>query len=79
VTPASIRKWVAFGSGLGFRSRDRTAPNRYMMAAVRYVPAGARVAGAVYDRGLSASGGGRVGTDYAAFARKLGLAHVQRR
>lgn len=76
MTPASIRKWVAFGGGLGIQITGPRGAESLHIAAVRVRPSGARVLGQFTIENFPHQAAGVWGTDYAAFARKLGLAHV---
>ncbi|HEV8147913.1 MAG TPA: PilN domain-containing protein [Bryobacteraceae bacterium] len=76
MTPASIRKWVAFGGGLGIQISGPRGAESLHVAAVRVRPSGARVLGQFTIEDFPHQAAGVWGTDYAAFARKLGLAHV---
>jgi hypothetical protein len=76
VTPASIRKWVAFGGGLGIQISGPRGAESLHVAAVRVRPSGARVLGQFTIEDFPHQAAGVWGTDYAAFARKLGLGHV---
>jgi len=76
VIPASLRKWTAFGGGLGIQIAGPHGAESLHIAAVRVRPSGASVIGQFSIEDVTHQAAGVWGTDYAAFVRKLGLAHV---
>jgi hypothetical protein len=76
MTPAGIRKWVAFGAGIGVQISGAHGAESLHIAAVRVRPGGARVLGQFTIEDVTHQAAGVWGTDYAAFTGKLGLKHV---
>ena len=74
--PSGLRKWLAFGSGLGIEISGQRGAESLDIAAVRVRPGGAKVLGTLRIENFPQQAAGVVGTDIASFAKKLGLAHV---
>jgi Tfp pilus assembly protein PilN len=74
--PAGLRKILAFGSGLGIEIAGPRGGESLEIAAVRVRPGGAKVLGGLRVEDFPHQAAGVVGTDIAAFAKKLGLGHV---
>jgi len=74
--PAQLRKWVAFGSGVGIEVEGPAGHESLHIAAVRVRPNGARVLDRFTVEDFPHQAAGVWGTDYAAFLRKLGLSYV---
>jgi hypothetical protein len=73
--PAGLRKWLAFGHGVGIEVVGPHGGESLRVTAVRVHPGGARVVGTLsFDDAMQHAG--VWGTDYAAFLRKHGCAHV---
>jgi Tfp pilus assembly protein PilN len=78
--PAPLKKWFAFGSGIGIaiagpRSSESGLESLHITA-VRVRPTGARVLARLDIDDFPHQPAGVWGTAYASFARKLGLRHV---
>jgi hypothetical protein len=74
--PAGLKKWLAFGHGVGIEVVGPHGRESLRAAAVRVHPGGARLAGTVcFDDALHHAAG-VWGTEFAAFLRKHGCAHV---
>jgi type IV pilus assembly PilN-like protein len=71
-----LKKWLAFGSGVGIRIAGPRGAESLQICAVRVRPAGAGVRGGFTIEDFSHQPAGLWGTDYAAFLKKLGLRHV---
>jgi len=78
--PAPLKKWCAFGSGIGIEiagSRvSETASESLRITAARVRPNGARVLARLDIEDFPHQPAGVWGTEYANFARKLGLRHL---
>ncbi len=74
--PAELKKWFAFGSGIGIEIAGPHGSETLRVAAVRVRPNGARVLDGLTIDDFPHQPAGVWGTEYAAFARKLGLRHV---
>ncbi len=74
--PAGLRKWLAFGSGLGIEISGPRGAESLDMAAVRVRPGGGTVLGTLRIANFPEHPAGVVGTDIAAFAKKHGLGHA---
>ena len=74
--PSGLRKWLAFGSGLGIEISGPRGAETLDIAAVRVRPGGAKVLGTLRIENFPQQAAGVVGTDIASFAKKLGLGHV---
>ena len=74
--PAGLKKWLAFGRGVGIEIRGPQGAEALRVTAVRVRPGGATLLGqlTVDDARHHAAGGW--GTDYAAFLRRYGLRHA---
>ena len=71
-----LKKWLAFGSGVGIRIAGPRGAESLQICAVRVRPGGARVRGGFTIEDFPHQPAGVWGTDYAAFLKKLGLRHV---
>jgi hypothetical protein len=71
--PASIKRWLAFGSGVGIQITGPRGCESLRISAVRVRPSGAQVIGGFAIEDFPHQPAGVWGTDYAAFVRKLGL------
>ncbi len=74
--PAGLRKLLAFGSGLGIEISGPRGAESLDLAAVRIRPGGAKILGTLRIENFPQHPAGVVGTDIAAFAKKLALGHV---
>lgn len=78
--PLALRKWLAFGSGVGIHITGPRGSESLRIAAVRVRPgsgsAAAMVRGQFTIEDFPHQPAGVWGTDYAAFVRKLGMRHV---
>src|SRR5580704_11225467 len=74
--PASIRKYLAFGSGVGIEITGRRGAETLRISAVRVRPTGARVLGGFSIENAAQQPAAEWGQTYAAFVKKLGLKHV---
>jgi hypothetical protein len=74
--PPGVRKWLAFGHGVGIEVVGPHGGESLRVTAVRVHPGGARVVGALSFDDAMHHAAGVWGTEYAAFARKHGCAHV---
>ena len=66
------RKWLAFGSGIGVEIGER----HLHITALQVRPGGVRVLGTLKIENHAATPAAEWGAQYAAFSKKLGLAHV---
>jgi hypothetical protein len=73
---SGLKKWVAFGSGVGIQIAGPRGVESLRIAAARVRPTGARLAGAMTVDDFPHQPAGVWGTEYAAFLRKLGLRHA---
>ena len=71
--PSGVKKWLAFGSGVGIQIAGPREAESLRIAAVRVRPGGARVAGGFTIEDFAHQPAGVWGTDFAAFLRKLGM------
>jgi Tfp pilus assembly protein PilN len=71
-----LRRWVAFGSGVGIEIGGAGGAESLCIAAVRVRPNGARVCGVLNIGDFRNQPAAVWGTEYAAFAGKRGLRHV---
>lgn len=71
-----LRKWVAFGSGVGIEIEGAPGEESLHVTAVRVRPNGARVLDGYTVQDFRHQAAGVWGTDYAAFLRKLGLSYA---
>jgi Tfp pilus assembly protein PilN len=76
VIPAPLKKWLAFGSGVGIQIVGPRGAESLRIAAARVRPGGARLRGGFTIDDFPHQPAGQWGTDYAAFVRRLGLRHV---
>jgi Tfp pilus assembly protein PilN len=74
--PAGVRKWLAFGSGVGIEIFGPHGSESLRICAVRVRPSGARIVGGFTIEDVTHQPAGIWGTDYAAFLRRLGLRHL---
>jgi hypothetical protein len=74
--PWELRKWLAFGSGVGIEIAGPQGVESLRVTAVRVRPGGARVLGQLLVEDFPHQPAGVWGTDYAAFLRRLGVRHV---
>ena len=74
--PAALKKFAAFGSGIGIEIAGPRGSESLRITAVRVRPTGARVIGRLVIDNFPHQPAGVWGTDYAAFLRKLDLRHV---
>ena len=74
--PAGLRKWLAFGNGIGIEIAGPHGTESIRATAVRVRPNGARVLASFEVEDVPHQPAGVWGTDYAAFVRKAGLRHV---
>lgn len=73
---AGLRKWLAFGSGLGIEVSGPRGAESLDIAAVRVRPGGAKVLGTLRIENFPQHPAGVVGTGISSFAKTLGLGHV---
>ena len=73
--PSDLKKWFAFGSGLGIEIAGPAGAESLRITAVRVRPTGVRVTGRLVVEDFHQAAG-VWGTDYAAFLRKLDLRSV---
>jgi len=71
-----LRRWAAFGSGIGIQIAGPHGSESLHLAAVRVRPNGVRVLDRLTIENFSHQPAGVWGTDYAAFIRKFDLRHV---
>jgi Tfp pilus assembly protein PilN len=74
--PAGLKKWLAFGNGIGIEIAGPHGSESILATAVRVRPNGARVLAQFEVEDVPHQPAGVWGTDYAAFVRKTGLRHV---
>ena len=74
--PAALRKWTAYGSGLGFAITGPRGTESLEVATVRVRPSGAEVLATMRVEDFTHQPAGVWGTDVQAFARQHGLAHA---
>ena len=74
--PAQLKKWFAFGSGLGIEIVRADGSESLRVSAVRVRPTGARVLARLDIENFAQQPASLWGTEFANFARKLGLRHV---
>ncbi len=74
--PDGLKKWLAFGHGVGIEVVGPHGGESLRVTAVRVHPGGARVLGALAFEDAMHHAAGVWGTEYAAFVRKHGCAHV---
>lgn len=76
MTGADLKKWLAFGSGIGIQITGPHGSESLEIVAVRVRPSGARIVGCLTIPDFPHQPASVWGTDYAAFVRKLDLRHV---
>jgi Tfp pilus assembly protein PilN len=74
--PASLRKYLAFGSGVGIEITGPRGAETLRVSAVRVRPTGARVLGGFSIENAAQQPAAEWGQAYSAFVKKLGLKHV---
>jgi len=74
--PASIRKFLAFGSGVGIEITGRRGAETLRISAVRVRPNGARVLGGFSIENAAQQPAAEWGQAYSGFVKKLGLKHI---
>src|ERR1700730_6675478 len=74
--PASLNKFLAFGSGVGIEITGQRGSETLRVTAVRARPTGARVLGGFSIENAAQQPAAEWGQTYAAFVKKLGLKHV---
>jgi hypothetical protein len=74
--PNELRKWFAFGSGVGIEIVGQPGAESLRVAGVRVRPGGNRLLGTLTIEDAQHHAAATWGTDYAQFARRLGLSHV---
>ena len=74
--PHALKKWLAFGHGVGVEVVGPHGSESLRVTAVRVRPGGARVVGTLNFNDAIHHAAGTWGTEYAAFLRKHGCAHV---
>lgn len=74
--PASLRKFFAFGSGVGIEITGPRGEETLRVSAVRVRPNGARVVGGFSIENAAQQPASEWGQAYAAFLKKLGWSHV---
>jgi len=74
--PSGLRQWLAFGHGVGIEVVGPHGGESLRVTAVRVHPGGARVVGTLSFDDAVHHAAGVWGTEYAAFLRKHGCAHV---
>jgi hypothetical protein len=74
--PDGLKKWLAFGHGVGIEVVGPHGGESLRVTAVRVYPGGARVVGTLSFDDAMHHAAGVWGTEYAAFVRKHGCAHV---
>jgi hypothetical protein len=74
--PASLRKYLAFGSGVGIEIAGSRGAETLRISAVRVRPTGARVVGGFSIENAAQQPAAEWGQIYSAFVKKLGLKHV---
>jgi len=74
--PAPLKKWCAFGRGIGIEIAGPHGSENFRITAVRVRPNGARVLARLDVEDFPHQPAGVWGTEYTNFARKLGLRHL---
>lgn len=74
--PASLKKFLAFGSGVGIEITGRRGAETLRISAVRVRPTGARVLGGFSIENAAQQPAAEWGQAYSAFVKKLGLNHI---
>ncbi len=73
---AGLKKWIAFGSGVGVQIAGPRGAESLRIAAARVRPSGARLVGSLTIEDFPHQPAGVWGTQYTNFLRKLGLRHA---
>jgi len=76
MTFSGLKKWIAFGSGVGIQIVGPRGSESLRITAARVRPTGARLAGSLTIEDFPHQPAGVWGTGYAAFLRRLGLRHA---
>jgi len=76
MTLSGLKKWIAFGSGVGIQIAGPRGSESLRITAVRVRPSGARSAGSMTVEDFLHQPAGVTGTEYAGFLRTLGLRHA---
>jgi len=76
VIPDGLKKWLTFGHGVGIEVVGPHGGESLRVTAVRVHPGGARVLGTLSFEDAMHHAAGVWGTEYSAFARKHGCAHI---
>jgi hypothetical protein len=76
LVPDPVKKWLAFGSGVGISISGPHGAESLQVAAVRARPGGARLLGTLSIEDAAHQAAGVWGTEYAAFLRQHDLSHV---
>jgi hypothetical protein len=74
--PASVRKFLAFGSGVGIEITGPRGAETLRISAVRVRPTGSRVMGGFSIENAAQQPAAEWGQVYSAFVKKLGLKHI---
>ncbi len=74
--PSALRKWLAFGSGVGIEIGGPAGAESLRITAVRVHPGKARVLDSITIADAQHHAAGTWGSQCAAFLRKLGLSHT---
>jgi hypothetical protein len=74
--PNDLRKWLAFGSGVGIEIVGQPGAESLRVVAARVRPGGARSLGTLTIDDAQHHAASTWGTDYAHFVKRLGLGHV---
>jgi hypothetical protein len=74
--PSALRKWLAFGRGVGIEIAGPHGSESLRVAAVRVRPTGSSLLGVLKIDHASHHAAGTWGSDYAAFLRQHGLSHA---
>jgi Tfp pilus assembly protein PilN len=74
--PASVRKFLAFGSGVGIEITGPRGAETLRVSAVRVRPTGARVLGGFSIENAAQQPAAEWGQAYSGFVKKLGLKHI---
>ncbi len=74
--PAALKKFAAFGSGIGIEITGPRGAESLLITAVRVRPTGAKVTGRLTIENFPHQPAGVWGSEYAALVRKLDLRHV---
>jgi hypothetical protein len=76
MTLSGLKKWVAFGSGVGIQIAGPRGAESLRIAAARVRPSGARLVGSMTVEDFPHQPAGVWGAQYSAFLRKHGLRHA---